>query len=255
MVKKVRVEGGRIAGMLVAGALLLAPAFASAGGGVFKWVDKKGVTHFSNVPSDRSPAATPTNTASVNVAPPSAPTNHASIYKFRDAAGVLHYTDRKPRTNNYVVLSIYCPACDPNSKVRWDSTKLNLTAYTNEINTASVTYGVDAAFVRALIHAESAFNPDAQSRKGARGLMQLMPATAGMYGVTNAFDAAENINAGVQHLAALIRDFNGDLRLAAAAYNAGEGAVRKYNGVPPYDETKVYVERVAILHKRYQAGI
>lgn len=249
--KNVAVVGGRIAGWLVAAALAVAPAVACAGNGVFKWVDKKGVTHYSNVRTDDAPQ----NTASLNVAPPSAPTNRASIFKYRDAAGVLHYTDRKPRNQRYVVLSIYCPACDPHSRVRWDSTKLNLTAYTDEINTASVAYGVDAALVRALIHAESSFNPDAQSRKGAQGLMQLMPATAGMYGVTDAFDAAQNINAGVQHLAMLIRDFNGDLKLAAAAYNAGEGAVRKYNGIPPYDETKVYVERVGILHKRYISGI
>lgn len=251
MVKTLFVNGGRIAGLWVAAALAVVPSLACAGNSVFKWVDKKGVTHYSNVRTD----AAPQTTASINVAPPSAPTNHASIYKFRDASGVLHYTDRKPRTNNYVVLSIYCPACDPHSKVDWDHTKLNLTAYASEINNAAALYGVDASFVRALIHAESAFNPDAQSRKGAQGLMQLMPATAGMYGVTNAFDATENINAGVQHLASLIKDFNGDLKLAAAAYNAGAGAVRKYNGVPPYDETKVYVERVAVLHKRYAAGI
>ncbi|HET7845151.1 MAG TPA: transglycosylase SLT domain-containing protein [Xanthomonadales bacterium] len=246
-----RVGRGQTVGLLVAAVLAVMPAVASAGSGVFKWVDKQGVTHYSNVRTD----AAPQTAASINVAPASAPTNRASIFKYRDASGVLHYTDRKPRTSNYVVLSIYCPACDPHSRVDWDHTKLNLTAYQSEINNAATTWGVDAAFVRALIHAESAFNPDAQSRKGAQGLMQLMPATAGMYGVTNAFDATENINAGVQHLAALIKDFNGNLDLAAAAYNAGAGAVRKYNGVPPYEETKVYVQRVGVLHKRYQAGI
>ena len=251
MVKIPGMGRGRCFRFVAAAALILVPAVACAAGGVFKWVDKKGVTHYSNVRSDGAPQTT----ASINVAPPTAPTNRASIYKYRDAAGVLHYTDKKPRTRNFVVLSIYCPACDPNSRVKWDSTKLNLTAYVAEINSAANVWGVDPALVRALIHAESAFNPDAQSRKGAQGLMQLMPATAGMYGVSDAFDAVENINAGVQHLAGLIKDFKGDIRLAAAAYNAGAGAVRKYNGVPPYAETKVYVERVGILHKRYQAGI
>jgi soluble lytic murein transglycosylase-like protein len=92
------------------------------------------------------------------------------------------------------------------------------------------------------------------SRKGAQGLMQLMPALASEYGVADAFNASENIRAGVAHLAQLLRDFNGDVRLVAAAYNAGPGAVRKYGGVPPYEETQVYVERVGVLHRRYQSG-
>jgi soluble lytic murein transglycosylase-like protein len=251
MVKNSSMHARTLRRWTIAVALALLPAAAHAAGGVLKWVDKKGVTHYSNVRSD----AAPQTAANINIAPATAPTTRASIFKYRDAAGVLHYTDKKPRTRNYVVLSIYCPACDPNSRVNWDRTKLNLTAYATEIQAAATAWGVDPALVRALIHAESAFNPDALSRKGAQGLMQLMPATAGMYGVSNAFDAAENINAGVQHLAGLIKDFNGDVRLAAAAYNAGAGAVRKYNGVPPYAETKVYVERVGVLHKRYQAGI
>ena len=111
-------------------------------------------------------------------------------------------------------------------------------------------WGVDPALVRAIVHAESAFNPQAESRKGAQGLMQLMPATAAQYGITNAFDAGNNIRGGVEHLAGLLKTFNGDERLAAAAYNAGEGAVRKYKGVPPYDETQVYVDRVAVLRQR-----
>ena len=82
--------------------------------------------------------------------------------------------------------------------------------------------------------------------------MQLMPGTASDLGVKNAFNANENIEGGVKYLAQLLSQFNGDIKLATAAYNAGPNAVKKYNGIPPYSETKVYVERVGILHRRYQ---
>jgi soluble lytic murein transglycosylase-like protein len=236
----------------------LAVAFACAApaaqaGGIYKWVDSKGVTHYTNVPNDRQ-----TGTGAANLtasAPSSQPlsSRQKAIYKFRDARGVLHYTDRRPeRTQNYTVISFYCPACDPKSKVNWGTTKLNLTAYADAINTAAALHGVDPALVRAIVHAESAFNPDALSRKGAQGLMQLIPTTAAMYGVTNSFDPDENIRGGVQHLAGLLKRYNGDIKLAAAAYNAGEGAVQKYGGVPPYEETRVYVDRVGMLHRRYK---
>ena len=124
-----------------------------------------------------------------------------------------------------------------------------------EIRAAAQQYGVDEAIVRAIIHAESAYNPNALSRVGAQGLMQLMPATARRFGVGNAFDAGQNIRGGVQYLAWLLKRFNGDLTLAAAGYNAGEGAVDKYSGVPPYSETQRYVERVGVLADRYRGAI
>ena len=119
---------------------------------------------------------------------------------------------------------------------------------------ASCEYGVDEAFLRAIIHAESAFNPHALSLKGAQGLMQLMPATASDMGVLDAFDAEQNIRGGARYLGLLLQEFNGNERLAAAAYNAGPGAVQRYSGVPPYAETQVYVQRVGTLRKRYGAG-
>jgi len=249
-------------------ALLLALAGpASAGGAVYKWVDKAGVTHYTNVAGDKARStgavggnanmAVVAETATASVAPPMVATDmrsHSTIYKFRDGRGITHYTDSKPLRQNYTTLSVFCPACDPRSKVRWDRTKLNLTAYSDSIDAAAKEYGVDPALVRAIIHAESAFDPGAVSRKGAQGLMQLMPATAAEYGVANAFIADQNIRAGTRHLAGLLKSYNGDVRMTAAAYNAGAGAVGKYGGVPPYEETKVYVERVGILHKRYQTG-
>ncbi len=174
------------------------------------------------------------------------------IYKYRSANGVLSFTDAKPHDVSYEIVKFECYACRPRSSVNWRNTPLNLTAYAQLVKQAANQHEVDPALVRALIHAESAFNPAAVSSAGAQGLMQLMPATAASLGVDNALDAQQNIRGGVKHLADLLLSFNGDSRLAVAAYNAGEGAVRKYGGIPPYAETQVYVERVAILRQRYQ---
>ncbi len=145
-----------------------------------------------------------------------------------------------------------CFACGAKPGVNFGTLRLNTTAYQAEIAEASRLHGVDPAIVRAIIHAESAYNPKALSRVGAQGLMQLMPATARRFGVTNAFDARQNIHGGVQYLAWLLKRFKGDLTLASAGYNAGEGAVDKYKGVPPYSETRRYVERVRVLADRYR---
>jgi soluble lytic murein transglycosylase-like protein len=110
------------------------------------------------------------------------------------------------------------------------------------ITKAAEKHAVDPNLVRAVIKVESAWKPKARSHKGAMGLMQLMPATAREYGVRNAYDPAENINAGVKHLRSLLDRF--DVRLAVAAYNAGAGAVQRYGGVPPYRETRDYVRKV-----------
>jgi soluble lytic murein transglycosylase-like protein len=103
---------------------------------------------------------------------------------------------------------------------------------------------VDPALIRAIIRVESNFQPLARSRRGAQGLMQLMPATAGRFAVGNAFDPAENIRGGVRYLRTLLDLFPGQLALALAAYNAGENAVIRFKGIPPYPETREYVRRV-----------
>jgi soluble lytic murein transglycosylase-like protein len=113
------------------------------------------------------------------------------------------------------------------------------------ITKAAEKHAVDPNLVRAVIKVESAWKPKARSHKGAMGLMQLMPATAREYGVRNAYDPAENINAGVKHLRSLLDRF--DVRLAVAAYNAGAGAVQRHGGVPPYRETREYVKKVLSL--------
>jgi soluble lytic murein transglycosylase-like protein len=183
--------------------------------------------------------------------------SRGAVYKYV-RNGVTHYTNRKPAGQNARIVFTYiesCFACNPKSAVDFDSVALNLTAYSDEVQAAAAEHGVDAALIRAVIHAESAFNPNAVSRVGAQGLMQLMPATATRFGVTSAFDPTDNIKGGVSYLAWLLKRFNGDERRVAAAYNAGEGAVDKYDGVPPYQETRVFVERVGTLRSRYQSAM
>jgi hypothetical protein len=183
-------------------------------------------------------------------------------YKVVHADGSLYLGDHQPQiqkgdllTKTFVEYIQTCFACDLHSTVRWGSVSLNLTAYADTIRAASIEYGVDEAFLRAIIHAESAFNPRALSLKGAQGLMQLMPGTASDMGVLDAFNSDQNIRGGARYLGLLLRNFNGSEQLAAAAYNAGPGAVQRYKGVPPYAETQVYVERVVTLRKRYGAAI
>ncbi|MGH9316154.1 MAG: lytic transglycosylase domain-containing protein [Thermoanaerobaculia bacterium] len=115
--------------------------------------------------------------------------------------------------------------------------------YDGLIAEAAVAYSLDPKLVKSVMLIESAFNPAAVSRKGARGLMQLMPDTAVRYGVRNAFDPAENISGGVRHLSYLLVLYGGNLAKSLAAYNAGETAVERYGGVPPYGETQLYVRK------------
>jgi hypothetical protein len=122
---------------------------------------------------------------------------------------------------------------------------LQQTPYGEIISSMSEAHGVDPLLVRALIQVESNYQPRARSRKGAIGLMQLMPSTVKVYNVRNPFDPRANIEAGIKHLKTLIDRFG--VELALAAYNAGEGAVEKFNGVPPYRETRNYVSRILAL--------
>jgi hypothetical protein len=112
-------------------------------------------------------------------------------------------------------------------------------------------HGLDPALVMAVVHVESGFRPDAVSPKGARGLMQLMPGTATRLGVEDSFDPEQNLDGGTRHLGDLIARYGGDVKRALAAYNAGEGAVERHRGVPPYGETRAYVRSVL---RRYRSG-
>ena len=127
----------------------------------------------------------------------------------------------------------------------------NPSAYDRLIQQTARAYGVDAALVKAVMHAESAFNPYATSRKGASGLMQLMPATAERYGVDDIYDPVQNVRAGVHYLKDLMQLFDNKYHLVVAADNAGENAVKEYKGVPPYTETRNYVKKVLRFKRRY----
>ncbi len=225
--------------------------------------------------AERNPVAVAASAGSPAIAPapaPAAVSTPASprggkmvsgqVYSYMQD-GVRHYTSARPtqvanlgpvRTIRYSFME-RCYACGVNPRVDFGSVRLNTTAFQSEITSAAREFGVEEAVVRAIIHAESAYNPTALSRAGAQGLMQLMPPTAARFGVSDSYDAGQNIRGGVQYLAWLLKRFKGDLTLAAAGYNAGEGAVDRHGGVPPYSETQYYVRRVGQLAERYRTAL
>lgn len=127
-------------------------------------------------------------------------------------------------------------------------------AYDRLIRRMAAAQQVDAALIKAVMHVESGFNPHAVSDKGAQGLMQLMPETAQRYGAEDLFDPVQNVRAGVLYLKDLQKMFKNNMRLVLAAYNAGEKAVVRYGGVPPYDETRDYIRKVLKMHREYVAA-
>ena len=179
------------------------------------------------------------------------------VFKYTNRQGVTSFSDRAPMHRRYQVIEIgsLCYACNQNSMVDWYSTPLHLSSFKGAINMAANHYGVDPALIRAVIHAESAFQPHAKSSVGALGLMQLMPDTAREMGVVDPMSPDENIRGGVRYLASLMQRVDGNITLATAAYNAGPGAVARHQGVPPYEETETYVKRVKILHDRYRKAL
>jgi soluble lytic murein transglycosylase-like protein len=182
------------------GVLLVGPTPAAAEGGLYRYVDERGVVHFTNAPSD---------------------SRFSKVTALRSLA-----IPRRPRRI---------------SRVR---------TYDALIKSASRRHGVPPALVKAVIHAESAFNPKAVSPKGAMGLMQLMPATAELLGVAKPFHANQNVHGGTRYLRSL-HDRYGSWTHTLAAYNAGPTAVDHYRGIPPYDETRKYVKRVLSYYRRY----
>ena len=187
----------------------------------------------------------------------------ADIYAYTDADGVRHFTNIKPSDTRYkrIIKSretepgYRFPSTARPAGLAMANPRLRTTAYDGLVRQAARAYQMDEALVRAVIHTESAFNPSAVSPKGASGLMQLMPGTASRYGVRDIFDPVENVYAGVHYLHDLKQMFNGNMQLTVAAYNAGENAVLRYGGVPPYPETINYVSRVTDLHGRYRQGM
>jgi soluble lytic murein transglycosylase-like protein len=167
---------------------------------------------------------------------------HAQLYSWTDASGRLIISDspKDPGAKTYSVAYV-----GDFGVARPLSPKRRITEFDDLIVEHANQNSLHPDFVRAVIQAESAFNPRARSVKGAMGLMQLMPQTAAEYRVTNAYDPAQNIRAGVAYLKSLLTRFGNDISLALAAYNAGPGAVEKYGrAVPPYKETRNYVSKI-----------
>lgn len=213
---------------------------------IYSYTDDNGVMHISNVkPKNQSDR--------VNVVSrgcESAPGGCASTRGSNSTAVII-----TPKASAYINYGPRLPAISRG----WDGKKgwqdgLNSEAYSELVQQAATEYQVDQALIRAIIHTESAFNPLAKSNKGAEGLMQLIPATQIRFGVIDAQDPEQNIMGGVRYLQYLLQLFDNDTVLASAAYNAGENAVLRYGGVPPYNETENYVARVDSLYKRY-AGL
>jgi soluble lytic murein transglycosylase-like protein len=169
---------------------------------------------------------------------------YADIFKYEDEEGVLHITNVPSNPNAKYVLIM------KEKRVQF-SKNIDFRKYDKIIARVARENNLDVALIKAVIRAESNFDHKAVSRKGAKGLMQLMPQTASSLNVEDVFHPDNNIEGGARYLRYLINIYRGDLRLALAAYNAGEGAVAKYGDIPPYRETQNYVQRVMDFYEYF----
>lgn len=198
--------------LLLATAVLIVPTIpGETRADIYKYVDKDGVVHFSNQPSAKS------------------------------QGGQLYIKSREKKKGRGDI-SPFAPS---------DTSPERFSRYDEVIHQAATLYQLPEALVRAVIMVESNFDPRSVSHAGAQGLMQLMPATASRMEVRDSFDPRENIFGGVRYLRVLANLFNGDLELTIAGYNAGEGAVMRHGGIPPYEETQDYVVKVLTHYRRY----
>lgn len=201
---------------LLAAVLLLFPP--APGAEIFKYVDKDGVIHFTNVP---------TRTESTKVA------LSANVVAAMNPGVAMH---------RYVPATSFWNSCNPAQQNALDP----------QIRWLCQRYGMDHNLVKAVIRAESAFDMQAVSPKGAIGLMQLMPGTSRDLGVMNPYDPYQNLDGGVRYLRMMMDRFNNNVAFALAAYNAGPEAVQRHGGIPPYEETQTYVRKVLEFYSRYR---
>ena len=199
-----------------------------------------------------------------------APSAHADIFECRAEDGSVHYTNVRPggpdgqrcrtlvRQQATPEATASSRPASPSPRRRGNQTRSRdpsrYARFDTFINEAATLYELPVSLIRAVIRVESDYNPGVVSHAGAQGLMQLMPRTANSMGVRDAFDPRQNILGGTRYLRILANLFNGDLVLTIAAYNAGEGAVGRYRGVPPYRETRRYVGRVLRHYYAYASG-
>lgn len=175
----------------------------------------------------------------------------ADIYRYDDEEGITHFTDAPTDKRFKIFMRDLKKDKELRTKLKYSSTA-NPAEFEQLIKMNSDKYGVDQCLVKAVIHAESGYDPNAVSSKGAGGLMQLMPATAQSLKVADRFNPRDNVEGGVKYLRFLLDTFRGDVSLAVAAYNAGLNKVARYGGIPPYNETRTYVNRVLSYMKTYQ---
>jgi soluble lytic murein transglycosylase-like protein len=177
----------------------------------------------------------------------------ADIYRYEDDEGIVHFTDAPTDKRFKIFMRDLKKDRQLRTKLQFASS-VNPAEYDQIISNCAAKYGVNPCLIKAVIHAESGYNPNAVSSKGASGLMQLMPGTARSLKVNNSFDPQDNVEGGVKYLRFLLDTFRGDVSLAVAAYNAGLNKVAKYGGIPPYNETRTYVNRVLSYMQSYQAN-
>lgn len=186
-----------------------------------------------------------------------APAAAEPIYVVHGKNGVVTFTSHKPA--EAAKFSVFQPTHAAfsvygywySARRRWHGVPKR-SEFDRMILDTARSYSLEPALVKAVVHAESAFNPLARSNKGAMGLMQLMPGTANRFGVWNAYRPEQNVDAGAKYLRWLLDRYSGNERLALAAYNAGEGAVDQFGTIPPYEETQTYVRRVLKLRELYR---
>ncbi|RZG84376.1 lytic transglycosylase domain-containing protein [Acinetobacter pittii] len=187
------------------------------------------------------------------------------MYVYQDKNGSTLITNQKSYDHSLKKVKVtYYPDSNIHSYKNWGASEAsvlpsynkNKNAFDHIIKQAALQHGVSEGLIKAVMHTESGFNVNARSPVGAQGLMQLMPATARRFNVTNAFDAQQNIFAGAKYLSWLLKRFGGNTQMALAAYNAGEGNVDKYGGIPPFRETQDYVRRVTSRYQNlYASGV
>jgi hypothetical protein len=183
-------------------------------------------------------------------------TSQADVYVYQLPGGARIVTDHPLNNRDYRLVrrsrdTKGAGALVSSRKIQYAVT--DPATYDRLIRRTAARHAVDAALIKAVMHVESAFNPHAVSDKGAQGLMQVMPETGQRYGAVDLFDPVQNVSAAVLYLKDLQKLFKNNTRLVLAAYNAGENAVLRYKGVPPYDETRGYVVKVMKFHRTYQA--
>jgi len=216
---------------------------------IYTYVDEKGVVHFTNVPTKPTNKVTPQALTALkkqlqqtkqrfymSVSTP-------SVYRSFAYAPSGGYSSSYVSSYQYSMYSMKPIYLGPHP---------NEKAFEPYINDIAKEYGIDPRLVKAVIRAESAFNPSAVSPKGAMGLMQLMPGTAMDMGVQDPYHPIQNLRGGIGYLKEMLRLFNNDHVLALAAYNAGPNAVKQYGGVPPYEETRQYIQRVLQYYSHYK---